>query len=489
MEKQTTNRNRVSQIGAGVLCVGALLLSGCYYPAQCAALLALFGVSFFFLKTGVSRPALYCCGLCFAGFLISDAVCGASFQAPAELMKYACLFFPACILEGSVKRRMLSGVYFGCILLSLIGIIGVAFPNVPVGAGSLLEYENTMAVFACVGAAIALYAALEEKEKRFMHGLAFLVCTIMMVLANAIFLYGCIGVALATVLCLRYKKARIYVLGGAALAVCGVVFLFLTGRTEVLLPSTVASRLIYWHDALGIIWKNPFGIGVYGWENAQYGAQSAVYSVKYVHNSVLQLLLDGGVLAAGGFLAFAGFGVVQGIKNFNRKKDNFSLLLLFLILVLLLHALFDFDHAYGAYLLTLGLCIALVIQPRAVRFPYVGIILCLLAAVGVGGLYFAPKVPQKVTELTQQFRTQYDSGDYARAYETSRELLAQAPRQQASYDSAYLSIDKLMEVGYSYTYSGALEELQQQADAVNASMNPLCKYLDRHKQIVLPAGE
>lgn len=489
MEKRGIDQNQICRIGAGMLCAGALLLSGCYYPVQCAALLILFGALFFFLKIGLSKAAVYCFGLCCAGFLISDAVCRSSFQAPVELMKYAFLFFPACIEERSVKKSMLTGIYASCVLLSLIGLFGTAFPAWPIGAGSLIEYENTMAAFSCVGAAVALHAAMEDKEKRFLHGLAFLVCVLMMLLANSIFLYFCVGVALAFVLCLRYKKMRYYVLGAALLVVFGIVFLFLTGREGVLLTSTVASRFIYWYDAAFLALKNPLGIGIYGWENAQYGVQSAIYSVKYVHNSILQLLLDGGVLSAAGFLTFAIFGVVQGVKNYYRQKDKRSLLLLFLILVLILHALFDFDHAYGAYLLVLGVCIALVTQPRSLRFPYVGIALCLVVSFGVGSLCFSSKQPAEVMELGERFRLQYEAGDYERAYETSCQLLTLAPRQQAAYDSAYLSIDKLNEMGYSYTYSGALEELGQRVAEVNASMNPLCKYLDRHKQIVLPVGK
>lgn len=44
---------------------------------------------------------------------------------------------------------------------------------------------------------------------------------------------------------------------------------------------------------------------------------------------------------------------------------------------------------------------------------------------------------------------------------------------------AYLSIDKLKDLGYSNRYEGALEQLRQQADEINASMNPLVRYLDR----------
>ena len=91
--------------------------------------------------------------------------------------------------------------------------------------------------------------------------------------------------------------------------------------------------------------------------------------------------------------------------------------------------------------------------------------------------------------LTAQWQAAYDTKDYERACVLAEELLAAAPRQQAAYDAAYLSIDKLEELGYSNKYEDAKEKLRQQAERVNASMHPLVKYLDRHQQIVLPAVE
>ena len=77
-------------------------------------------------------------------------------------------------------------------------------------------------------------------------------------------------------------------------------------------------------------------------KNAQYLCQSAVYSVKYVHNSLLQLALDGGFAAAAGYLAFVIYGTVGVIKRYRRDRNPYWLLVLFLIIVLFMHALFDF---------------------------------------------------------------------------------------------------------------------------------------------------
>lgn len=488
MENRIKN-GTYTKTGAAILCIAALLFSGCYNPIECAGVLLLFGALMFFIKAGVSLPALLCAGGCFAGFLISGLTAGGIYDAPVEIMKYTFLFFPVLISDLDIKKSMVSGIYIGAVLLSLAGAAGLVFDFIPVGAGSLLEYENTMAVFACVGAACAFYFAVADLPRRFLHSLAFLVCLLAMIAANSIFLYFCIAAALAVVLCLRYKRAWYFIAASAFLVVCGAAYLFWSGREGLLLTSTVASRLIYWQDAAALAVRHPFGIGVYGWENAQYACQSAAYSVKYVHNSLLQLALDGGFAAAAGYLAFVIYGAVGAIKRYRRDRKPYWLLILFLIIVLFLHALFDFDQAYGGYLLTLGVCVGVVSDTKAGRGWRYGLIICLIAAIGLCMSYISPQKPDGVTDLTNQWRTAYDTGRYTEAYEISQRLIDEAPRLQASYDAAYLSIDKFDEIGYSDKYNGALEELRTSVDQVNATMNPLVRYLDRHRQIILPAAE
>ena len=478
-----------TKTGAAILCIAALLFSGCYNSIECAGVLLLFGALMFFVKTGLSLPALLCAGGCFAGFLISGLTAGGIYGAPEEIMKYTFLFFPVLISDLDIKKSMVNGVYIGTVLLSLAGVAGLVFDFVPSGAGSLIGYENTMAVFACVGVACAFYFAVVDLPRRFLHGLAFLTCLIAMIAANSLFLYFCIAAALVVMLCLRYKRAWYFAAAAAFVVVCGVVYLFWSGREGLLLTSTVASRLIYWQDAAALAAQHPFGIGVYGWENAQYLCQSAVYSVKYVHNSLLQLALDGGFIAAAGYLAYVIYGTVGVIKRYRQDRNPYWLLVLFLIIVLFLHALFDFDHAYGGYLLTLGVCVGVAFDTKAGRGRCYGFIICLIAVVGFCTPYITPQKSDGVTALTAQWRAAYDAGRYEEAYEISQRLIDEAPRLQASYDAAYLSIDKFDEIGYSDKYNGALEELRTSVDHVNATMNPLVRYLDRHQQIILPASE
>lgn len=149
MKREITRKDYI-KAGAAILCIAALLLSGCFYPAQCTILLLLFGVLLLFVRTGAPLAGVLCALFCFVGFLLSGFLAGNALSAPYEIMKYAFLFYPLFVADSEVKKSMLAGLAAGAVLLSAISVAGLVIPALQIGAGSLLEYENTMAVFACL---------------------------------------------------------------------------------------------------------------------------------------------------------------------------------------------------------------------------------------------------------------------------------------------------------------------------------------------------
>ena len=98
--------------------------------------------------------------------------------------------------------------------------------------------------------------------------------------------------------------------------------------------STLLGRFLYFSDALNIITKNPFGLGYLGYHAIQGGMQTGVYDVVYVHNGVLQLLIDVGWVPA---LMF----IWTVLKSFFSKRNCWRNRLI--ILTIMGHSLMDFD--------------------------------------------------------------------------------------------------------------------------------------------------
>ena len=103
--------------------------------------------------------------------------------------------------------------------------------------------------------------------------------------------------------------------------------------------STFIGRFLYFKDAAPMILRHPFGIGYLGYFYTQTTFQTGVYSVKYIHNDILQFALDIGWIPAA---VFAG-AVIKSIFSKGVSFENRVILS-----VMFLHCLFDFDLQFIA---------------------------------------------------------------------------------------------------------------------------------------------
>lgn len=101
-------------------------------------------------------------------------------------------------------------------------------------------------------------------------------------------------------------------------------------------------RLLYFEDVIKALVKNPFGFGINSFEYSQYVHQSAFYDVKYVHNSILQVGYDMGLLGMVIFIMFAVWGGIILFKSKSKAKKYY----IPLYITIYLHSLLDFDFAY-----------------------------------------------------------------------------------------------------------------------------------------------
>lgn len=102
-------------------------------------------------------------------------------------------------------------------------------------------------------------------------------------------------------------------------------------------PGTFIGRLLYYRDALGVIATHPFGLGYWGYRVLEGSFQTGRYYVAFVHNGLLQLLLDIGWIPA----LLLAFCFLRAI--FSKKTDYTKRALLLLVLG---HCMLDFDLQY-----------------------------------------------------------------------------------------------------------------------------------------------
>lgn len=229
---------------------------------------------------------------------------------------------------------------------SLIPGIGEAFLVADRLAG-FLQYPNTFALLLLVSQLLLLGKA----EKRWYDWL------LMAILLGGILYSGSRTVFVLTVVAnlamgitAKKKLARVVTLATVAVGILGIAALAILSDSDVLgrflrlslTESTFAGRFLYFWDAIPVILKHPFGLGHMGYYYMQQSVQTGVYATTFVHNEILQLMLDLGWLPCI-LLLVAYFKAV-------KKADLPGKILL---LTILAHFCFDFDLQFGAVFMLL----------------------------------------------------------------------------------------------------------------------------------------
>lgn len=233
-------------------------------------------------------------------------------------------------------------------VMTLISAVGMQFPSgkelfgVAGRLAGFFQYPNTFAAFLLV----CQLMILKKQDKKIWDYvlLAVLIAGLLYTGSRTVFVLAIVSNA-ALLLSMTRKKVRLIslaVMGG----ICVLGLLLALNPQSVLhrylsislTESTFAGRVLYWMDALPLLLKYPFGMGYMGYYYIQQSVQTGVYSVVYVHNDFLQLLLDIGLLPAG---LFIGAVVAWFFKKTVSSADKI------ITGTLCLHILFDFDLQFG----------------------------------------------------------------------------------------------------------------------------------------------
>lgn len=268
------------------------------------------------------------------------------------------LLFPVCLmqLEQAERRVMLCDLpLMGCIMTAASCLLQMlpplsAYFVVNGRLGGFFQYPNTFACFLLLGLEVLLFDQRRGKWTKLIQAtllaLGFFQAGSRAMAVIALF-------ALAAGLLLRRHRGDALLLlaalaGGCLLSGC---ITGLTARAPLAHmldisanASTLLGRLLYWRDALPVIARHPFGLGHLGYYFMQGSFQTGVYSVRWVHNDLLQLLLDVGWLPAIVCL----LAIWRALRS--QRIQPWQKLVL---LTLLTHAFCDFDLQYVSMFLIL----------------------------------------------------------------------------------------------------------------------------------------
>lgn len=256
------------------------------------------------------------------------------------------LYMLLLMQDKGIKEHLIALLPYVALALGVLSLVLVFIPatrdyfTVSDRLAGFFQYPNTFALFLLVG---ELTALSKEKLKPIdIISALLLIILLLFTGSRAVFILA----VFSNVLIIFFRKGKkVKILLGivvAVLAVAVLLMLPLFNNSEIFsryftisfTESTFVGRLLYYFDAFPLILRHPFGLGYMGYYYVQQSIQTGVYSVMFIHNDFLQLLLDVGWIPC---LLF----VVGIIKSFFRKDNSAGKRII--LLTVFLHCLFDFD--------------------------------------------------------------------------------------------------------------------------------------------------
>ena len=318
-----------------------------------------------------------------------------------------------CQYEKEENQKSLLTVSFtslGMFLVSIIMYFIEPLRSLVFSDGNRLtgffQYANTFALFLLLGFIILAFSKkINIKLKIILLTLLFI--GILLTGSRITFFLGVINIFIL-MLTIPNKKYRKYCfLGLLAILLIATIIAFATnnfqniGRflTTNITSSSLLGRLVYFKDAIKLIITNPFGLGYMGYSYCYPEVQTAMYSVKFVHNDILQLALDYGIIVA--LVVFISLvrRILIYLKNYLKYKkesdkleEKYDSLISFLLLfTILIHCFFEFDFEFMSILFILLLIISINYDHQKSKYIEIKksflIVIC-LPAVLVLNIYF-----------------------------------------------------------------------------------------------------
>lgn len=219
------------------------------------------------------------------------------------------------------------------------------------------QYANSYAAFLMVCIFLLAFRENANRLEKYKTGAEaiLLMSGILLTGCRAVFFLLILGLLIQVATALRKKdKWILYVLPAIAVVILaglaiaawsGDMYSFARYTQIHLKSSSLMARLLYNIDGSKMLLSHPWGLGAKGFLFYQGSVQTGNYSATYVHNELLQMALDVGIIPA----VLAGIGYIKlliGKRTSHRNR--------IILLTLGIHVLFDWDFQFPVLLMILS---------------------------------------------------------------------------------------------------------------------------------------
>lgn len=261
-------------------------------------------------------------------------------------------FFPVAVWTLLVKEEEKEGLLrlipFAGALTALIGLIAWVTPlrdsfylNNNRLSGTF-QYANSFALFLLIGIIIVLWKKYAIWQKIIIFTIS--TAGVMATGSRTVFCLLVLVVIVWLICCIVDRKpANLAIFAGIFFAMMltmpKVVERFTSLNIE---SSSFSARILYNIDGIKMVLEHPFGLGYKGFLFYQGAVQSGNYSATFAHNELLQTALDFGIIIA---IAMAVAWIIAVFRKEIKLENRI------ILIVAVLHSLFDWSLQFGVILL------------------------------------------------------------------------------------------------------------------------------------------
>ncbi|MBD5475609.1 MAG: O-antigen ligase family protein [Lachnospiraceae bacterium] len=199
--------------------------------------------------------------------------------------------------------------------------------------GGFFQYANTCALFLLLGIIIHSFEWESKKgkknQKEWWLGIGKITALIIGILltgSRSILIIGILWGIIHSICHKSFRKVFICMIAGVGV-LAGLYYAF-TGEgtqnisrifTVMNSNSTLYGRILYDIDGISILLRHPMGLGYLGYHYVQHAFQTGVYTVRFVHNDMLQIGLDYGVIPMILSVIYMAWQIMRGNQTKGEK--------------------------------------------------------------------------------------------------------------------------------------------------------------------------
>ena len=257
------------------------------------------------------------------------------------------LFYIAFMQNPEEKERLFASLPAFSAVMTAVSAVLMQIPvlksyfSVAGRLSGFFQYSNTFALFLLISLILAVTGKTPVKKINLLY-IAVIIAGILYSGSRTVMFLTALSLVVLVIF-LPQRRFKITVVSiFAAMAAIAVIYAVISGNFDTvgrflktsLTESTFLGRLLYYKDGLSLIANHPFGLGYLGYYFSEQTIQTGLYSIRYIHNDFLQLMLDVGWIPAVGFI----YVIVRAffLKGAGLRKR-------LIIFVTAAHISFDFD--------------------------------------------------------------------------------------------------------------------------------------------------